>query len=466
MRGRAEREAGAGYRRGAALLSIGVGASGLLTYAYFALASHALGPDSYGNLVLLWSVLFISVVTLYRPVEQFVSRSLAESGAAGTEPGSAIRIAALIQVALALGYVVIALFLRGPIEDGLLSGDETLYRILILAAPAYAVSFFARGYLAGSGHFGLYGAMLLLEAGSRFAMAVVVTIGLASGGSVIAFGMLLAPLMSLTVVPLVAFGRGRSGPRAPLESEVDPIGEEPESPVAAGMSLGRGSSFVGSAFLIMLSEQALLNAGVLVVAATLDAAAAGVLFNVMLIARAPQVLFGAVTTSLLPSLSRLWVGRDRDGGRAFSREVWATVLAVTAFSAAAAVVVAVVGPAMMQLTFGDDHSYDRVGLVVVAAGMGFHLTALTLTQSQLARDRAPSAAACWVVCAVGFIGFSFLPIFEEVLQVEVGYALATATLSALLIWLYARTGAGERSNLDRTVLRRWVHDGPSGEKGG
>ena len=41
------------FRRGAALLSLGIGASGLLTYAYFALASHELSPDSYGNLVVL-----------------------------------------------------------------------------------------------------------------------------------------------------------------------------------------------------------------------------------------------------------------------------------------------------------------------------------------------------------------------------------------------------------------------------
>lgn len=120
--------------------------------------------------------------------------------------------------------------------------------------------------------------------------------------------------MSLAVVPLVAFGHAR---RRASDLSIDLIGEEPESPVAVGTSLGRGSAFVGSAFLVMLSEQALLNAGVLIVAAGLDVAAAGLLFNIMLIARAPQVLFGSVTTSLLPSLSRHWVDRGRDGGMAF-----------------------------------------------------------------------------------------------------------------------------------------------------
>ena len=253
--------------------------------------------------------------------------------------GGVIRVAAAIQVGLAVAFLVLALALRAPIEE-LLSGDSDLYRILVLAAPAYAVSFFARGYLAGTGRFGLYGAMLLLESCSRFAMAAVVTIGLLSGASVISLGILLAPLMSLTVVPLVAFGRQRHRSR---DVPVDLIGEEPESPVAVGTSLGSGSAFVGSAFLVMLSEQALLNAGVLIVAAGLDVAAAGLLFNIMLIARAPQVLFGSVTTSLLPSLSRHWVNRDRDGGVAFRREVAGTVKAIALFDLALIAIVAAPG---------------------------------------------------------------------------------------------------------------------------
>ena len=417
------------------LLSVGIGLSGILTYAYFALASHELDRDSYGALTVLWSVLFISVVTLYRPVEQFVSRNVAAAGAAGQHHGGAIRVAAAIQAVLAVAFVVLALALRGPIEDGLLSGDADLYRILVLAAPAYAVSFFARGYLAGTGRFGLYGAMLLLESCSRFAMAAVVTVGLLSGGSVISFGILLAPLMSLAVVPLVAFGHAR---RRASDLSIDLIGEEPESPVAVGTSLGRGSAFVGSAFLVMLSEQALLNAGVLIVAAGLDVAAAGLLFNIMLIARAPQVLFGSVTTSLLPSLSRHWVDRGRDGGMAFRGEVAGTVRAVALFDLALIALVAAVGPDLMTLTFGADHSYDRSGLIIVAAGLGFHLAALTLTQAQLARDRASGAAACWVACALGFVVFAALPLLTAVRQAEVGYAVAAAVLSLLLYWQYSR----------------------------
>ena len=63
----------------------------------------------------------------------------------------------------------------------------------------------------------------------------------------------------------------------------------------------------------MLAEQTFLNAGPLLVRATEGsegAALAGFAFNVLLLARAPLVLFQAVQTSILPHLTRLWVGRE------------------------------------------------------------------------------------------------------------------------------------------------------------
>ena len=62
----------------------------------------------------------------------------------------------------------------------------------------------------------------------------------------------------------------------------------------------------------MLAEQTLLNAAVLTVEGTSDdAVLAGVVFSVLLIARAPLQLFQAVQGSLLPHLA----GAGGDGRR-------------------------------------------------------------------------------------------------------------------------------------------------------
>ena len=54
----------------------------------------------------------------------------------------------------------------------------------------------------------------------------------------------------------------------------------------------------------MFSEQAFLNAGPLIIRGLQGAAAAGFIFNVLMIARAPLQLFQAVSTSILPHLTR------------------------------------------------------------------------------------------------------------------------------------------------------------------
>ena len=66
----------ASYARGARLLSIGIAATGLFSFAYFAVASHVLDADDYGRLSLLWAVLYVTMSVIYRPVEQLLARTL------------------------------------------------------------------------------------------------------------------------------------------------------------------------------------------------------------------------------------------------------------------------------------------------------------------------------------------------------------------------------------------------------
>jgi O-antigen/teichoic acid export membrane protein len=189
------------YGRGAAILSVGIGVTGLVTYAYFALASHTLSEHDYGGITLLWSAVFITVSVLYRPVEQLLSRTIADRDARGREGGEHLRVAATIQLSLGAAFAAAALALRGPIQDDLFGGSETLYWVLIAAVLCYAASYFARGFLAGNHLFGLYGGLVFMEAVSRCLFALAVAVGVASGQSVVALGIAAAPLVSLAVVP-------------------------------------------------------------------------------------------------------------------------------------------------------------------------------------------------------------------------------------------------------------------------
>jgi O-antigen/teichoic acid export membrane protein len=422
------------FGRAAGLLSIGIGAAGLLTYVYFSLASHILDKVEYGEVVVLWSAVFVTISTLFRPVEQLLSRTIAERQAREQPIGQPLRVAATIQLAVAAAFAVCALALRGPLEDQLLSGNETLYWILVAGALAFGASFFARGFLAGSRRFTLYAVLLLSESTARVSFALAVAVGIASGQTAVALGIVAAPLLSLTVVSLAfahraaARGRATTAPSAPASGR-------------SGFTLAAGGGFAAAVLLIMVSEQSFLNAGPLLVRASEGAAEAGFIFNVLMVARAPLVLFQAVATSLLPHLTRLRSSADAQDAEAFRLSVRLTIGAIAVFAAAVGLIVLIAGPELMQLAFGAKFSYDRAGLLIVTAGMGFYLSSGTLSQAALAQGQVRRAAACWVGCALAFIGWNLLPVLDEFRRVEVGFAGAAALLSSLLYLVYRRPRA-------------------------
>ena len=419
------------YGRGAAVLSVGIGVTGAVTFGYFALASHSLPESQYGRVTLLWSAVFITVSVLYRPVEQLLSRTIADRDARGVTGTEHLRVAATIQLGLGVLFVVAALALRGPIQDDLLDGSGTLYTILIVAVLAYAASYFARGFLAGHRRFGLYGGLVLMESCSRLLFALAVAVGIAEGQTAVALGIAAAPIVSLAVVPWALGRRLRSQP---------PVGsDEPDPPEGAEFTLAHGSGFAVAVLLIMLSEQTFLNAGPLLVQASegsSGAALAGFTFNVLLIARAPLQLFQAVQTSILPHLTRLRAGGETDP---FRRSVNLTLIAIAGFAACVALVMLAIGPWLMDVVFGGGFDYERGGLVLVAIGMGLYLSAATLNQALLAHGRAPHAAVAWLGCAVAFALFLLIADFDDrVLQVEIAFVGAAAVLCALLHGLYRR----------------------------
>ena len=406
-----------GYGAGAKILSIGIASTGVVTFAYFSVASHALDdPVAYTAISLLWSVLFVIVSVIYRPIEQLLSRTIAGRRARGLHTGHPLRTPLLIQAGFALAFLVVALALKGPIQDDLFDGSAALYWVLVVAVLAYAASYFARGWLAGHQRFGLYGGLVLLESCSRCLFALAAAIGITSGLGAVALGIAAAPLVSLLVIPWAIERRGAAaGDRG---------------------SMREGAGFAGAVLAIMIAEQALLNGPVLAVDATAaDAALAGFVFNVLLITRAPLQLFQAIQTSLLPHLSGLVA---TGGGAEFRHALRVTVLAIAGFTSIVVLALGAIGPWAMGVLFGGEFDYARGGLVLVGLGMGFHLTAGTLNQAALARRRGAQAAAAWLAAAAAFLVWLLAtPLDDPVLAVETGYCATTALLAGAL-WLIER----------------------------
>jgi O-antigen/teichoic acid export membrane protein len=414
------------YGKTASFLAVGVGLTGVITYAYFLIASHVLSKPDYGQITVLWSAVFITISTLYRPVEQLLSRHVSERLTKGEPVGQPMRVAATIQIGLSLTFAVLALVLRAPIQDDLLEGQETLYWVFFGAVLFYAASYFARGFLAGQRTFGLFTALILSESCFRTLFAVLVAVSILSGQSWVAIGIVAAPSLSLMVVPFAFLRRAKKAQERP-----HPKADQEE------FTMREGGGFAAAVMVIMFSEQAFLNAGPLITRGLQGAAAAGFIFNVLMIARAPLQLFQAVSTSILPHLTSLQTSTDPDSEREFHRSVRGVLLGVAAFGVLAALAFLIAGPQMMQLAFSKKFEYDRPGLLIVTLGMGLYLGSVTLNQACVAQGQVRRAAARWLACAAFFILWNFLPIVgNEFRRVEIGFALTAGVLFAVLYLVY------------------------------
>ncbi len=243
-----------------------------------------------------------------------------------------------------------------------------------------------------------------------------------------AIGIVAAPSLSLMVVPL-AFARGaRTAPAAPQAASQD-----------SSVSVAHGSGFAAAVLVIMFSEQAFLNAGPLVVRALDGAAAAGFIFNVLMLARAPLQLFQAVSTSILPHLTGLHTSDEPGSEDEFHRSVRAVLLGIVAFTAVMALAILAAGPQLMQLAFSDKFSYERGELLLVALGTGLYLASVTVNQACVAQGQVRRAASRWIACAALFIGWNFVPLVnDEFLRVEIGFTLTAGVLFGLLYLIYRR----------------------------
>ncbi|HEV3319036.1 MAG TPA: hypothetical protein VG053_04780 [Solirubrobacteraceae bacterium] len=470
------------YGSGARILSIGIAATGLLTFAFFSISSHVLSEAAASRVALLWSVMFVIISVIYRPIEQLLSRTIAERRAHG-HGEHPLRVPIAIQSGFALLFLIAALALHEVLVNQVFEGYEALYDVLVVGTLAYAASYFARGWLAGHEYFVLFGCLVLMEALARICFALAVVLGITSGQTAVALGIAAAPLVSLVVVPAAFARRGeerRAADRpsgahphdadlaqAPITvDEADaalagPGAEGVQEAAAHELSLRRGTGFAGWVSGIMLSEQTILNAAVLTVAATSqNKALAGIVFDVLLIARAPLQLFQSIQTSLLPHLTGL---EATEGHDAFARAIRVTVLSIAAFAAAVALGLLAIGPFAMTHLFGQHFSYGRIGLALVGVGMGLHLTSGALNQAALARDRARAAACCWGLAAVLFLVWMITPaVSEQLLRTEIGYAGATAVLALALGVLYRRgrpdaaalpVGDGQAASTARAIAR-------------
>jgi O-antigen/teichoic acid export membrane protein len=421
-------------------MAVGVGLllSGITSYGFLSLSARALGPDEYAPLGLLWTAMFLLGPGLFLPVEQEVSRALAERAARHEGGAPVIRRAGLLAAAL-LGAVLLGLAIGAPALLDKLFDDQVLLLIgLALGLLGTALGHLARGACSGQGRFRPYAVFLGADGVLRLAMCgALVASGVDSAGPYgIAVG--LAPVLALPVALWSQRGLLQPGREASWK-EV--------SGALAALLLGSILSFT----LINGSPLAIKYFG-----SESEEADAGRFLNGLIIARVPLFLFQAVQASLLPRLSAL-AGSNRIGE--FRSGMWNLLLVTVGIGGAATLGAFAIGPEIVLLLFGEEFELDHRTLGLLALGCALYMIASALAQAVIALGGHRWVAVSWGAGVVAFVLTASIAADDLFLRVELGLvAGSAAAVLAMALSLIARLAGG--ANPDQGSVIEALHDLP------
>lgn len=386
-------------------VAAGLLVNGIATYAFLVVARRALGDDAYGGLAVLWGLVYILGPGFFQPLEQEVARATANRAAQGQGSAPVLWQAARIG-AVEFGLVAVGLLVAWPLGlDHLLDDRVSLLVAMIAALGTFAVAELVRGVMSGRHLFRLYGRYFAVEGLVR----LLVALGLAIVGveMVGPYAMAIAAAFALGVVAMIGSERPfvRPGPHASMR-ELTP---------ALGLLLATS-----------LSEAFLLNVGpVAMKILSDDEAAPGLLLNGLIISRTPLFFFQAVKAALLPNLAAMAARNDLHGFRALQLRLVGAVTAVAALSVAG---MALLGPWLVEMLFGDQLGARDMALL--AAGGGGLMIMLSLSLGLVALNHTRLAVLGFFVGVVVF-PLALLTANDDFLRVEV--ALVAAVTAGTLV---------------------------------
>ncbi len=395
---------------GAITVGVGLLLAGVCTYAFLAIAGHALSALRYSAFASFWALLFVVAPGIFLPLEQELARAIAARRARDDGGGPVVRRVVLIGGAFLAVLVVGGLIGFSAIDRHLLGGEGVLMVALLLGLCAYCCEHIGRGTLSGNGRFRSYG--ILLGAEGVYRVTFCAALALAHVTSPGPYGLALVAGSFAAVATALARERGL---------------------LAAGThsSNAEVTTALGSLLLASLATQFMFNGGTVVVqllASPSEQRAAGTFLNGRVLAFVPLFLFQAVTAALLPRLSAL---HSRAALVEFQRTLLRLLMFVAVLGVVAIAGAFLLGPAVLRLVFGPNFMLSREDLALLAASSATLMAAQALGQGLIARSQYRGVVAGWMAGVAAFFAV-VLAVHPLLLRVELGLTVGGAAAAAVL----------------------------------
>lgn len=350
---------------------------------------------------------------LFLPIEQEVSRALAERRARGEGGAPVVRRAATIGVGLVLGVLVILIATSRLLVDRLFDGQILLLVGLALGLVGALAGHLTRGCLSGTSNFKAYGTYIGADGLIRFlACAVVAIVGVKTAGW---FGIAVGIAGLLAVPVALRVQRPRLDP----------------GPEAAWHEISRSLFYLLAGTLFAYTLMNIGPVAIQFLATDAETRRAGYFFSAVVVARIPLFLFQAVQASLLPKLTELAsAGRLGD----FRIGLRRLVAVVAALAVAGTIVGYVLGPMVVKMMSGEDVVVPHRTMGLLAAGSGFYMLALALAQAVIALGGHRRQAVGWAAGVITLAPTILLSSDDLFLRVELG--LLAGSVVAFLVMGY------------------------------
>lgn len=409
---------------GTAAVGVGLLVAGVSAYGFLVVANIPLSETEYSPLGALWSLVFLAGPGLFLPLEQEISRALAERRARGVGGAPVVRRAATLGVGLGLAVLVLLIATARLSVDHLFDHQMLLLVGFTLGLAGALAGHLTRGCLSGMGHFKGYATYIGADGFIRVLGAILcLVVGVKTAGP---FGVALG-IAGLLAVPIA------------LKVDRPRLEEGPES------AFREISSALGYLLLASLLAFGIMNIGPVLVkllASESEAEAAGRFVKGVVIARIPLFLFQAVQAALLPKLSAL-AGAGRLGD--FRVGLKRLMVVVAGLALVGTIGGFVVGPFAVGIMFPEADLGART-LGLLAAGSGLYMLALACAQAVIALGGHRHQALGWSLGFATLIVTTLLISDDLFLRVElgllIGSAVAFVAMGGLLLKRLADAGPG------------------------
>ena len=387
---------------------------GISSFAFLALSGRALGPAAFAPLATLWVLVNAIGPAVFQPLEQEVGRAVAHRKALG-QGGRPLFGRAIVLAAGMVGVAGVVLAIGGnTLGRVVFDGEDLLVLALFIGLVGLGAEHVSRGAMAGGDLFGRYGWQLALDGTLRLGGSVVLAVAGVQLVGWYALVLALAPVLAVCATVRRLGAATQPGPPAAWQELTHAVGL-----LSAGSVL----------------SQLVINAppvAATVLATPEETARAGVFISVLVMARVPLFLFAAVQAAFLPGLAAL-VARGEE--EAFRRRLRGILAVVGALGGTGVVVVAVAGPFLVTLFYGEDFKSTRPDLLLLAGAAALFMVASVFSQTLVAVRQYGPPVVAWAAGTAAFFAALSAPLrLEQRIGVAFlcGSAVAALTAGVLL----------------------------------